>query len=54
MTQSSRHKKITVVTPCFNEEANVAEVYRQVKEVFAGLPQYDYEHIFIAQHFLAL
>src|SRR3989344_5125077 len=47
MTQSLRHKKITVVTPCFNEEANVAEVYRQVKEVFAGLPQYDYEHIFI-------
>ena len=47
MTQSSRHKKITVVTPCFNEEANVAEVYRQVKEVFAGLPQYEYEHIFI-------
>ena len=47
MTQSLRHKKITVVTPCFNEEANVAEVYRQVKEVFAGLPQYEYEHIFI-------
>lgn len=40
-------KIISVVTPCYNEEENVAEAYRQVKEVFAGLPQYDYEHIFI-------
>jgi glycosyltransferase involved in cell wall biosynthesis len=38
---------ITVVTPCFNEEENVAEVYAQVKAVFGGLPQYDYEHLFI-------
>lgn len=40
-------KLISVVTPCFNEEENVEEVYRQVKEVFAGLPGYRYEHIFI-------
>jgi len=40
-------KVISIVTPCFNEEANVAEVCRQVKGVFAELPQYDYEHIFI-------
>jgi len=40
-------KLITVVTPCFNEEDNVREVYAQVKAVFAGLPQYRYEHIFI-------
>jgi polyisoprenyl-phosphate glycosyltransferase len=38
---------VSVVTPCFNEEDNVAELYRQVKEVFAGLPAYRYEHIFI-------
>lgn len=38
---------ISVVMPCYNEEENVAEVYRQVKEVFAGLPGYSYEHIFI-------
>ncbi len=44
---SQSRKKITVVTPCFNEEANVAEAYRQVKEVFLELPQYEYEHIFI-------
>lgn len=40
-------KKISVVTPCYNEEANVLEVYKQVQEVFRGLPQYQYEHIFI-------
>lgn len=41
-------KTITVVTPCYNEEENVAEVYRQVKQVFSEkLPQYQYEHLFI-------
>lgn len=40
-------KLISVVTPCYNEEENVAEVYRQVREVFARLPGYRYEHIFI-------
>lgn len=40
-------KQISIVTPCYNEEENVAELYRQVKAVFATLPQYEYEHIFI-------
>ena len=41
-------KTITVVTACYNEEENIAEVYRQVKQVFAEkLPQYQYEHLFI-------
>jgi glycosyltransferase involved in cell wall biosynthesis len=40
-------KLISIVTPCYNEELNAAEVYKQVKEVFSGLPQYTYEHIFI-------
>jgi glycosyltransferase involved in cell wall biosynthesis len=38
---------ISVVTPCYNEEGNVEELYRQIKAVFANLPQYDYEHIYI-------
>ncbi len=38
---------ISVVSPCYNEEENVAEVYRQVREVFAGISGYRYEHIFI-------
>jgi len=40
-------KLISIVTPCYNEEENVREVYEQVKSVFAGLPDYLYEHIFI-------
>jgi len=40
-------KLISVVTPCYNEEENVEELYRQIQAVFAGRPQYDYEHIFI-------
>ncbi len=40
-------KLISVVTPCYNEELNVEELYGQVKAVFADLPQYRYEHIFI-------
>lgn len=40
-------KRISVVTPCFNEESNVNEVYRQVKGVFQEFPKYHYEHIFI-------
>lgn len=40
-------KLISVVTPTYNEEENVHEVYRQTKEVFAALPSYRYEHIFI-------
>ncbi len=40
-------KLISIVTPCYNEELNVEEVYAQVKAVFADLPQYRYEHIFI-------
>lgn len=40
-------KLISVVTPCYNEEENVEELYVQVKAVFAELPQYRYEHIFI-------
>src|SRR5256885_11677135 len=45
--QSMSRPLISVVTPCFNEEGNVEELSRQIKEVFAGLPQYDYEHLYI-------
>lgn len=40
-------KLISVVTPCYNEEGNVVELHAQIRTVFAQLPQYDYEHIFI-------
>jgi len=38
---------ISVVAGCYNEQDNVAELYRRVRAVFASLPAYDYELIFI-------
>ncbi len=40
-------KLISVVTPCFEEEENVAELVGRVRKAFAALPGYEYEHIFI-------
>jgi glycosyltransferase involved in cell wall biosynthesis len=40
-------KTISVVTPCFNEEGNVREVYEQVRALMSNLGRYRYEHIFI-------
>ena len=43
----STRKYISVLTGCFNEEENVAELVTAVGKVFDTLPQYDYEHVFI-------
>lgn len=41
-------KFISIVTPCYNEEENVEELYNQVKLVFSKIEdKYIYEHIFI-------
>jgi glycosyltransferase involved in cell wall biosynthesis len=40
-------KLISVVSGCYNEEENVRECARRVREVFAELGRYRYEHIFI-------
>jgi len=40
-------KHITVVTPCFNEEDNVEELFRQVQTVFAQLDGVQHSHLFI-------
>jgi polyisoprenyl-phosphate glycosyltransferase len=40
-------KTVSIITPCYNEEPNVLEVYRRVRGVMAGVGQYRYEHIFI-------
>lgn len=40
-------KLISVVSPCYNEQENVAILYEQVKQQFELLPDYKYEHIFI-------
>ena len=40
-------KTITVLTPCYNEEGNVREVYERVRAAIAAAGDYKYEHLFI-------
>lgn len=41
-------KKISILTPCYNEEGNVEELCRRVKAQFDALSdKYTYEHVFI-------
>ncbi len=40
-------KLISIITPCYNEEENVENTYREVKDLFAALGKYRYEHLFI-------
>ncbi len=42
-----KKKMISIFTPCYNEEDNVEKLIQAVADVFKGLPQYDYEHVFI-------
>jgi glycosyltransferase involved in cell wall biosynthesis len=40
-------KKISIITPCFNEEQTVKECHQRLSEAMKNsLPNYDYEHIF--------
>src|SRR5882762_6249800 len=43
----TERKRITIVTPCYNEELNVRELHRRTRAVMDTLPQYEYRHIFI-------
>jgi glycosyltransferase involved in cell wall biosynthesis len=40
-------KTISIITPCYNEEANVEEVYHRVRAEMVKLGKYRYEHVFI-------
>jgi polyisoprenyl-phosphate glycosyltransferase len=40
-------KSISIITPCYDEEGNVEELYARVRAVMASLGRYKYEHIFI-------
>ncbi len=42
----AERKLISIVTPCYNEEENIDELYQRIVAVMATLP-YDYEHICI-------
>jgi glycosyltransferase involved in cell wall biosynthesis len=40
-------KTLTILTPCYNEEGNVRDVYLQVRAAVAAAGNYKYEHLFI-------
>lgn len=40
-------KLLSVISPCFNEEDNVEELYQRVSEVLSQFPQYEFEYLFI-------
>lgn len=39
-------KKLSIVTPCYNEEENVEELYERIKKIMHG-QKYEYDHLFI-------
>src|SRR5436305_4767464 len=40
-------KTISIITPCYNEEDNVRELYNRVRAAMVSVGRYRYEHIFI-------
>ncbi|MFA5197258.1 MAG: glycosyltransferase family 2 protein [Patescibacteria group bacterium] len=42
-----RKKLISIITPCYNEEENVKDLYLRVKDIMKKSDKYEYEHIFI-------
>lgn len=38
---------LSIVTPCYNEEENVEELYRRIKAAIAPITQYDFEILII-------
>jgi polyisoprenyl-phosphate glycosyltransferase len=45
-----RSKRISIVTPAYNEEGNIQALYLAVHAIMQRYPQYVYEHIFIDNH----
>ena len=43
----AERKLISLISPCFNEEGNIDELYRRANAVMAALPDYDFEYLFI-------
>jgi glycosyltransferase involved in cell wall biosynthesis len=40
-------KLISIISPCFNEQENIAELYERVKLVMDSFSNYDFEYLFI-------
>ena len=45
--RATANRTISIITPCYNEEANVRELYERVRAAIATVGSYNYEHIFI-------
>ncbi len=45
--RGDRVKLISIVSPCYNEQDNVEQLYLRTRQTLALYPQYRYEHIFI-------
>lgn len=41
---------LSIVTPCFNEEDNIEELYRRVHQTISSITKYQFEIIFIDNH----
>jgi glycosyltransferase involved in cell wall biosynthesis len=46
----SKKPLISIVTPCFNEEKNIDELYRRIKLAISKIDKYLFEFIFIDNH----
>lgn len=46
-TAVQRGRHVGIVLPCYNEEANIDELYDRLTKVFASLPDYTFEMLFI-------
>ena len=47
MKNIEKNKLISIVTPCYNEEENIYDVYEAVKKIRNIHLDYVWEHIFI-------
>lgn len=47
MAGGQKMKKISIVTPCYNEVGNVENMHNAIRDVMQTVTQYEYEHIFI-------
>jgi len=47
---TAHRARVSILVPAYNEELTVDRAYATIVEVFAGLPDYDYEIIFTDNH----
>jgi len=43
----NKTRTLSIITPCYNEQGNVRELYERVRAAIAAASSYQYEHIFI-------